>query len=345
VGDSCNGGVCVSGNGTDCKDDNLCTVDGCNPATGVCFFSAESAAGLPCDADGNVCTVGDACQNGACFPGGPLDCDDGNACTTDSCNPDGGCKHTPNAAPCDDGDACTGPDACQGGVCDGPAVDCDDINPCTIDSCIPATGCKGTAVPDKTACGPVDLCFSGACVPATCGDGVITVAIGEECDDGNTVPGDGCRANCTKEDTACADGDRDGTMTASEYPKIAACSGPWQGHIASLSPAALCGAEFHVCNSSDVALLKTIKQKDAFQTGCWAVNAANDFGGCGPCSNGPNSNDMAGVGKNCQGKITNYGSSCISDNYRIDSANQTCVRPWSGAFSWINGVMCCANDS
>ena len=34
---------------------------------------------------------------------------------------------------------------------------------------------------------------------AACGDGVLDV--GEECDDGNTVDGDGCSANCTIEET------------------------------------------------------------------------------------------------------------------------------------------------
>lgn len=32
-----------------------------------------------------------------------------------------------------------------------------------------------------------------------CGDGILTTAIGETCDDGNTVPGDGCSAACTIE--------------------------------------------------------------------------------------------------------------------------------------------------
>ena len=38
--------------------------------------------------------------------------------------------------------------------------------------------------------------------PAFCGNGVVEE--GEACDDGNTLPGDGCRADCTIE--ACADG-------------------------------------------------------------------------------------------------------------------------------------------
>jgi cysteine-rich repeat protein len=43
-----------------------------------------------------------------------------------------------------------------------------------------------------TAC--TGLCVAGACQPAVCGDGKIEGT--EECDDGNTAPGDGCEADC-----------------------------------------------------------------------------------------------------------------------------------------------------
>jgi cysteine-rich repeat protein len=43
-----------------------------------------------------------------------------------------------------------------------------------------------------TAC--TGLCVAGACHSAVCGDGKIEGT--EECDDGNTVPGDGCEADC-----------------------------------------------------------------------------------------------------------------------------------------------------
>ena len=37
------------------------------------------------------------------------------------------------------------------------------------------------------------------CSPVECGDGLLNVTAGEECDDGDTVPGDGCSANCALE--------------------------------------------------------------------------------------------------------------------------------------------------
>ena len=137
-------------------------------------------------------------------------------------------------------------------------------------------------------------------------------------------------------------------MDKVRYPKIAQCNGNWYGSIASSSGAGsaqlLCGVNFHVCNSSaaDQVLEQSITQADAFQQGCWSLNAANDNGTCHACTNTTDTNDAAGVGALCQGKITNYGVSCISNNYRIDAMNQTCVRN-SGTDPWILGVMCCHN--
>ena len=54
-------------------------------------------------------------------------------------------------------------------------------------------GCLGKA--DGTPCGdgsPKRICFKLACVIARCGDGWVDTAAGEECDDRNLVPSDGC---------------------------------------------------------------------------------------------------------------------------------------------------------
>ena len=37
-----------------------------------------------------------------------------------------------------------------------------------------------------------------------CGDGVVTSAVGEQCDDGNTVSGDGCNLECKSERAGAA---------------------------------------------------------------------------------------------------------------------------------------------
>ncbi len=58
---------------------------------------------------------------------------------------------------------------------------------------------------DNDADGLIDMADSDCWV---CGDGIVTSAAGEECDDGNTTTGDGCTAACIDEDQD-GDGERD----------------------------------------------------------------------------------------------------------------------------------------
>ena len=53
-------------------------------------------------------------------------------------------------------------------------------------------------------------CVDGMCtyVDAYCGNGVLDEALGEACDDGNSLGGDGCNSDCTKIER-CGDGSRD----------------------------------------------------------------------------------------------------------------------------------------
>ena len=64
--DACQAGACVGGSPLNCDDDNECTADSCDSATG-CHSVAV--------ADGTACTSG-ACQVGACQPSSPT-CQDG----------------------------------------------------------------------------------------------------------------------------------------------------------------------------------------------------------------------------------------------------------------------------
>jgi len=212
VGDTCSGGTCVAGPPPNCDDGNVCTTDGCNPASG-CTHTNNTA---PCS-DGSVCTVGDTCAGGVCVPGGSLNCNDGNPCTDDSCNPVTGCVATNNTASCSDGNACTTGDVCSGGSCvGGPPLVCNDGNPCTDDSCNPATGCVATnnaaSCSDGNVCTTGDVCSGGSCVggpPLVCNDG-------NPCTDDQCNPTTGCFAlnnaapcddgnACTTADT-CAGG-------------------------------------------------------------------------------------------------------------------------------------------
>jgi len=60
----------------------------------------------------------------------------------------------------------------------------------------PPDPCQGK--PDGTDCSPTGatgfICRSSKCVASSCSDGFVDTENGEDCDDGNTVPDDGCNA-------------------------------------------------------------------------------------------------------------------------------------------------------
>ncbi len=206
---SCTEGQCVT-SVAECSDDNPCTLDTCDGVVGCVFLEGD---GVNCD-DGDLCTVNDVCYGGECAGGPALHCDDGNACTTDSCgeegcvydalngtdcsdgNPctetdtcvDGVCTGSSNTCPCtvasdcsDDADLCNGVPVCEGGFCvSGDAVSCADTgNPCTASVCEAATGeCTvenvgGVPCDDGDLCTSADLCADGVCAgtAVSCDDG------------------------------------------------------------------------------------------------------------------------------------------------------------------------------
>ena len=84
--------------------------------------------------------------------------------------------------------------------CTGNA-DCEDDEPCNgQETCDDDGFCRpGTPLDDETPCSTPDvpngICRAGACVAGRCGNAVLEP--GEECDDGNSVSGDGCEGDCT----------------------------------------------------------------------------------------------------------------------------------------------------
>ncbi|MDQ3365420.1 MAG: DUF4215 domain-containing protein [Myxococcota bacterium] len=115
---------------------------------------------------------------------------------------------------------------CGGGAADPPetcdAAECPTM-PCQVASCN-AEACVYTSDParDGTSCGAASVCRSGACVPTSCGDGVVEV--GEQCDWGvGNGPGVGCELSCayscTTAPDSCDDGDAcNGVETCGSVP-------------------------------------------------------------------------------------------------------------------------------
>jgi hypothetical protein len=108
----CQGGTCLPGTPLVCDDNDPCTTDGCDPATGCVFTPA---------------------------------CDDANPCTADTCDPVAGCRHAPVAdgTPCPDGNVCNGAETCVAGSCTpGTPLACTDGPACTTGACSRGTGCS-----------------------------------------------------------------------------------------------------------------------------------------------------------------------------------------------------------
>lgn len=189
--------------GEQCDDGNTRSGDGCNARcqseVAVCGNGAREG-GEECD-DGNTINT-DACLTSCriarCGDGqlysGVEQCDDGNSRPGDGCDvrcqsevPPAVCGDRAVMTPetCDDGNTVSGDgcdNLCRAEVCGNGIVqageECDDgsnaDDPANADDCV--YGCK----------------------TARCGDGYVRTG-NEQCDDGNTVSGDGCAASCSFE--------------------------------------------------------------------------------------------------------------------------------------------------
>lgn len=169
-----------------CDDLDPCTDDLCDAANG-CTNPFNVA---PCD-DGDLCTIDDACLEGACA-GIEVICDDTLYCNgVESCDPDSGDCLKGEAPATDDGVDCTD-DSCDEDadeVINQPVdTPCDDGDPCTDDWCDSAAGCvhDNNLEPcdDGLACTINDTCFQGTCAGYSkeCDDALFCNGL-ESCDD------------------------------------------------------------------------------------------------------------------------------------------------------------------
>ncbi len=207
----CVDGACISVP-ADCDDADPCTLDDCDPTSGLCVNndivcgvdevcvtgSCASTCGQDSDCDdGNACTT-ETCSNGACRYS-DVTCDDGDTCTIDTCDSTTGvCSTTPLACPagkvcangecvitcsdasdCDDSNLCTA-DSCLNNGCQNIAADCDDSDECTLDSCDVSTG---DCITDPVVCSMDETCSAGSCYPSC--------EIDSDCESNNDEDDDG----------------------------------------------------------------------------------------------------------------------------------------------------------
>jgi cysteine-rich repeat protein len=109
--------------------------------------------------------------------------------------------HAPTLPCLVNSDCCSGtcyPNGTCAGACSANGLSCSQSADCCAGQCANNLCC----VPQGNACGTGADCCSGNCaggtcggpLPSTCGDAILSGA--EQCDDGNTVSGDGCSSTC-----------------------------------------------------------------------------------------------------------------------------------------------------
>lgn len=185
------------------------------------LFAFPSGCGDDCKSNRD-CPTGQYCSQGACRPF-PDNGADGDAGAEDAA-PDRAEEIADNGA---DGDGDVTPPRCPNGTCEGDEScrtcpeDCGaDCPICGNGVCEPPTETTETCAPDCPPCNCGDGVCDATCTPPetvcictidcgcvpVCGDGFVSP--GEECDDENEVPGDGCESDCTftcREHAECPD--------------------------------------------------------------------------------------------------------------------------------------------
>jgi fibro-slime domain-containing protein len=308
-----------------CDDGNAAGGDGCSPACQVEAGFACTTAGQPCAptttarcGDGMVNSgegcddfnviSGDGCSATCSLEGGYLCPTPGSACVRDAYCGDGDLDPTEM---CDDKNTTPG-DGCTGGCMKEPFYEC----PTPGAACVSTIVCGDSKVIGDEACDdgnkvagdgcsatckqvePGHLCpraqgVGGPCtvvVQEICGDGRISAANGEFCDDGNTVAADGCSATCRVEagyscplpGAACVKAERcgDGRLALSTE----ACD---DGNTtAGDGCTAQCAIEAnHVCPTPGMACQSTIVCGDRRVTGAEACDDGNTAAGDGCAAN------------------------------------------------------------
>jgi len=212
--------TCLSGTAPSTDDGVTCTVDSCDETTDTIVHTPNDNL---CN-DGAFCNGQETCDAiNDCQAGTSVDCSANNIGGINTCNniPDNIFTTLDTRqefiSTCNEAaDSCTTGDetithACDiavcGAECENDAqctdTDCDNLDGCVgndyYDYADVANSCTASCGCELNACGsPTITLDDSRCVePSVCGNGI--VESGEECDDGNTISGDGCSATCTLE--------------------------------------------------------------------------------------------------------------------------------------------------
>jgi len=181
LNDKCFFGACI-GTPKQCTALSQCYNAGiCNQATGVCSNPMKPNE-TPCN-DGNVCTLGEKCQNGSCGSGTQKTCPPPDQChNAGTCiAPSGTCSYPnkANGTSCNDSNVCSLWDQCLSGVCQGTLKECydgtDNNNNSSID--------EGTCQTLRTGVEPGDNLE----VLSNLGKGWVVTGIGGVVDGNNIV--------------------------------------------------------------------------------------------------------------------------------------------------------------
>jgi len=359
TGKGCVAGVCLTG----CTIGNQVYAPGstnpsnqcesCQLAVSATNWTPKSN-GTSCN-DGNLCTINDTCQAGACTAGSAITCSPLDQChVAGVCNPSTGTCSNPNKADgsaCNDGNACTQTDTCQAGVCvGGNPVVCTASDLCHLAGvCDTRTGTcsnpikpNGTSCNDQNACTQTDTCQEGNCTGAnpvvcsppdqchqqgTCNTNTGTceylpVANGTICNDGNA---------CTQTDTCQAGvctGGNPIVCTASDQCHDAGTCNPATGQCS--NPTKANGSP---CEDGDLCSIGDSCQTGICTSGtpkvCTALNQCHTAGVCntstGICSNPNKANGSAcNDGNACTQTDTCQAGVCTGGNPIVCTASDQC---------------------
>jgi Dictyostelium (slime mold) repeat len=256
-----------------CDDNNPCTTDSCDPATGQCAHVAVSAGTSCGDHSSGVCDAADFCDGfGVCQPnhvadgticgGVDGDCEIEDTCLAGVCHdngvkPAGTACGDPGSSQCDAADTCNASGFClanlapDGSACGDAGSECVNADACLSGACHD-NGFKavGTACGDGSsgACDQADSCDgSGSCRVNHLADGTACGDAGTECINQDTCASGACHDNGFKAaGIACGDGSSGACDNADSCDGSGACQ---SNHVADGSPCGDAGTE---CTNADV---------------------------------------------------------------------------------------------